>query len=230
VSRPIRAYPGSPKLALVALMMAALACGPATAVAPSSTPTAAPPAPTASPAATNTSAPQPAAKPTQAELPPATFLASGGNLNMRRGPGTGYNILAVLRTGEQGEVTGRSESGDWLLVAIPGQPGSSAWVNGGSQYASVSGDPSGAPVVIVEPPVPAYLRNCLFHPVKIQPGDVLLPNQTAAPDNKVQFNPGIYSAYDQNVEGYPKVFSAELREGKTLDITTDGLKNTYACP
>jgi hypothetical protein len=175
-------------------------------------------------------APQPSDTPTQVELQPVTLAASGGNLNMRRGPGVGYNILAVLRTGEQGTLTARSDDSEWFLMAIPGQPASSAWVSGASQYSSVQGDPSGLPVAIVDPPVPAYLRNCIFHPVLIQPGDVLLAEQFNAPDNQKQFNPGIYEGYDQNVEGYPKIFNVELREGRTIDITSDGLDNIYACP
>ena len=136
----------------------------------------------------------------------------------------------MLRNGEQGPISGKNASGDRFLVGIPGQPGSSAWVSGGSQYSSVQGNAAGAPVVTVDPPVPAYIRNCIFHPVMIQPGDVLLAEQFSAPDNQKQFNPGIYSGYDQNVSGYPKIFSVELREGNTVDITKDGLDNTYACP
>jgi hypothetical protein len=212
------------------MVAAILACSPTAPAAP--TPTAPPPPPPTgtAPPPTATALPQPADKPTQAELPPATLLASGGNLNMRRGPGVGYNILAVLRNSEQGTIAARSEDGKWFYLEIPGQPGSSAWVNGESQYSSIQGDPSGAPVMIAEPAVPAYLRNCIFHPVMIQPGNVLLPEQFNAPDNKKQFNPGIYEGYDQNVEGYPKIFNVELREGKTIDITRDGLNNTYACP
>lgn len=212
---------------LLAVVAASLACGPAAAV-PIATVAASPaPTDTTAPAPTETAPPQPADTPTP---PPVTLLASGGNLNMRRGPGVGYNILAVLRNGEQGRITARNQDNDWFYMEIPGQPGSSAWVSGASQYSSIAGDPLAAPVMFVEPPAPAYIRNCIFHPVKILPGDILLPNQAAAPDNKVQFNPGIYQGYDQNVEGYPKIFGVELREGNTIDITSDGLNNTYSCP
>ena len=212
---------------LLAVVAASLACGPVAAV-PTATFTA--PTVTTAPASTETALPQPTDKPTQVELAPVTLLASGGNLNMRRGPGVGYNILAVLRNGEQGTIAARNEDNDWFYMEIPGQPGSSAWVSGASQYSSIAGDPLAAPVMFVEPPAPAYIRNCIFHPVKILPGDILLPNQAAAPDNKVQFNPGIYEGYDQNVEDYPKIFNVELREGNTIDITSDGLNNTYSCP
>jgi len=212
---------------LLALVAASLACGPLAAVP---TVTIAAPTGTTAPAPTATASPQPTASPTQVELAPVTFLASGGNLNMRRGPGVGYNVLAVLRNGEQGTIAARNQDNDWYYLEIPGQPGSSAWVSGASQYSSIQGDASTAPVMLVDPPAPAYLRNCIFHPVLIVPGDILLPNQAAAPDNKVQFNPGIYEGFDQNVADYPKIFSVELREGNTVDITSDGLNNTYSCP
>jgi hypothetical protein len=230
VKRPKQSRLAPLAAALFVIVAASLACGPAATAAATATVTAPPPATPTSARAAATNPPPPTDKPTQAELPAATLVASGGNLNMRRGPGVGYNILAVLRSGDQGTITARSEDGEWFYMEIPGQPGSSAWVSGVSQYSSIQGDPSGAPVLIVEPPVPAYIRNCIFHPVKILPGDMVLPNQTAAPDNKVRFNPGIYEGYDQNVEGYPKIFSIELREGKTADITSDGLNNIYSCP
>ena len=212
---------------LLAVVAASLACGPVAAV-PTATFSA--PTVTTAPASTETALPQPTDKPTQVELAPVTLLASGGNLNMRRGPGLGYNILAVLRNGEQGTIAARNEDNDWYYMEIPGQPGSSAWVSGASQYTSIQGDSLAAPVMFVDPPVPAYLRNCIFHPVMIQPGNVLLAEQFSAPDNQKQFNPGIYEGFDQNVEDYPKIFNVELREGNTIDITSDGLNNTYACP
>ena len=212
---------------LLALVAASLACGPAAAV-PTATVAATPaPTDTTAPPPTETALPQPADTPT---LPPVILLASGGNLNMRRGPGVGYNVLAVLRNGEQGTITARNEDNDWFYLEIPGQPGSAAWVSGASQYSSIQGDALAVPVMLVDPPVPAYLRNCIFHPVMIQPGNVLLAEQFSAPDNQKQFNPGIYEGYDQNVEGYPKIFNVELREGNTVDITSDGLNNTYNCP
>jgi len=231
VDLPFRPRPSAISAALLALAAAALACSQVT--LPASTASAVPlPAvtDTAAPAATETTPPQPTDKPTAVESAPILLLASGGNLNMRRGPGLGYNVLAALRDGEQGTITGRSQDSQWFYIGIPGQPGSSAWVSGASQYSSVQGDPTGIPVMLVEPPAPAYLRNCTFHPVLIQPGNVLLAEQFDAPANQKQFNPGIYEGYDQNVEGYPKIFSVELREGNTVDITSDGLDNTYACP
>lgn len=214
-------------MSLLAVVASSLACS-LTAAVP--TATVAAPTGTTAPAPTEPATPLPTAKPTQVELALVTLLASGGNLNMRRGPGVGYNVLAVLRNGERGTITARNEDNDWFYMEISGQPGSSAWVSGASQYSLIQGNSLTAPVRLVDPPVPAYLRNCIFHPVKILPGDILLPNQAAAPDNKVQFNPGIYEGYDQNVEDYPKIFNVELREGNTIDITSDGLNNTYACP
>lgn len=227
---PRRTHRAALSAAILGIVSASLACSPLAALStathtPSPSPTA-----TTAPSPTETASPQPTEEPTRTELAPVTLHASGGNLNMRRGPGIGYNVLAALRNGEQGTITGRSQDSQWFYIGIPGQPGSSAWVSGASQYSLVQGDPTGIPVMLVEPPAPAYLRNCTFHPVMIQPGNVLLAEQFDAPANQKQFNPGIYQGYDQSVEGYPKIFGVELREGNTIDITSDGLDNTYACP
>ena len=226
MSRPFR---GSRVVVFVLILIAAsIACGQAQ-VTPTAPPiqkitsTPAPPT-TATPTAAPTEAP------TETPVPPITLTAQGGNLHIRRGPGAAYNILAVLRRDEQGRLTGRNEGGTWFQIEIPGQPGAFGWVSGESQFSVIQGDPSAAPLVFFEPPLPAYIRNCVFHPIMLQPGSVLLAPQFAAPDNQKQLNPGIYEGFDQSVEGYPKVFNVELREGKTVDITEDGLGNHYACP
>jgi hypothetical protein len=82
----------------------------------------------------------------------------------------------------------------------------------------------------VSPPLPAYIRNCTFHPQMIQPGSVLLQPQTDMSGRIAHFAPGIYSAYDQSAMGHPKVLTITLTEGHSVDINTDGLGNTYYCP
>ena len=211
--------------AFLSLIAASFACGPVAV-----TPTVAPVEKITSTPAPATATNSPTEFPTSTDAPTVLLVAQGGNLHVRRGPGAGYNILAVLQNGEQGFVTGRNEEGSWFYMEIPGQPGTYGWVSGESQFSEIQGDPFTARVVVVEPPQPAYIRNCVFHPIQLVPGNVLLAPQFDDPDNRQQLNPGIYEGYDQSVEGYPKVFAVELREGKTVDITEDGLGNHYACP
>jgi hypothetical protein len=156
-------------------------------------------------------------------------VAATGNLSVRRGPGLAYNVVAFLRTGQETRASGRNAVGDWLYVERPDQAGSHAWLYLGP-YASVQGDPSALAVVTAEPPIPAYLRNCTFHPMRVLPGDFTLAEQFDAPNNQHQVNPGSYEAHDLNVDGDPLVFTGEVREGQAVEILTDGLHNSYSCP
>jgi hypothetical protein len=63
----------------------------------------------------------------------------------------------------------------------------------------------------------------------VQPGSVLLKDQTLSPQNKAQFPVGTYKVYDQSVSN-TLVKTITLAEGDSIDITKDGLNNTYACP
>jgi hypothetical protein len=165
--------------------------------------------------------------------PPAIILLATGSLNLRRGPGTAYDILGNLLRGEHGQATARNQTGDWLLICDPNDSCTPGWVAVQSPFVQFIGDAAGIetlPVKAVDPAVPAYIRNCTFHPMKITPGDFILKERFAAPANKKQVNPGVYAAYDQNQEGHPKVFSAQIKEGSSVDIVKDGLGNKYPCP
>ena len=71
------------------------------------------------------------------------FTVAVDALNLRGGPGTGYAVLDVLRSGASGTVTGRDATGTWYQVKLP--DGKTGWVYG--EFVQVSGDASKAPVV-----------------------------------------------------------------------------------
>jgi len=80
---------------------------------------------------------------------PAPNLAQGplaqivvAELNVRAGPGTGYDAVGVLAQGAQVPVTGRSTDGTWLQVSSSGGTG---WVF--AELVTVSGDLATVPVV-----------------------------------------------------------------------------------
>jgi len=138
-----------------------------------------------------------------------------------------------MLAGQTALAVGRNQAADWLLVQDPAGGGKTAWITAASRYSVVDGGAQAVqalPIGTVDPAVPAYIRNCTFHPMRIMPADVILKEMFDAPNNMRAFNPGQYEAYDQNQEGYPKVMSEELREGETIDIEKDGLDNTYLCP
>jgi len=63
-------------------------------------------------------------------------------LNVRAGPGTGYEVVGVLTQGAQVPVTGLSADGTWLAVSLPGGAG---WVF--AELVTVSGDLTAVPVI-----------------------------------------------------------------------------------
>jgi uncharacterized protein YraI len=188
---------------------------------PSPTPTV---TPTVQPTATTVPTVAPSATP-----PPLTVFASG-NLNVRRGPGLAYNIVGFLANGETADVLGQNEDGTWLYIEVPSNPGRLGWVTADSPYLSASGPTGGLPQIPYDAAVPAYLRNCTFHTMRVNPGGFELRSQVYPPENERQVNPGHYEAADLGEAGEPIVFSADIREGGHIDITKDGLGNVYACP
>ncbi|MCB9003280.1 MAG: hypothetical protein H6664_02840 [Ardenticatenaceae bacterium] len=115
--------------------------GPATATnTPRPNPTNPPAQPTSPPAATDTPVPQPtmtftAVPPT---IDPGTLLPTAeacgepptvqalNNINVRSGPGTDYDILSTLFTGEVRAIAGRAEFAEWWFISLA--DGSEGWV------------------------------------------------------------------------------------------------------
>jgi uncharacterized protein YraI len=108
---------------------------------PSATPSQTPtpshtPTETASPSPTATEtadAPTPAAAPTYVQsitatptpAPECRFKVTVSSVNMRSGPGTGYNVLGFAYSGEEFVVLAQHASADWLEIAANG---SRAWI------------------------------------------------------------------------------------------------------
>ncbi len=80
-----------------------------------------------------------------ADGPTATVAVDA--LNLRQGPGTGYTIVDVLRSGDSATVTGRDAAGTWYQVKLA--DGRTGWVNG--SFVQLSGDATGVPVVQPQP-------------------------------------------------------------------------------
>ncbi len=105
-------------------------------------------APGATPASTPDS--EAGATPDTAPTDPPTPDAGQGplaqivvtELNVRAGPGTGYEVVGVLAQGAQVPVTGRSVDGTWLVVSLSGGTG---WVF--AELVAVSGDLASVPVI-----------------------------------------------------------------------------------
>ena len=99
------------------------------------------------PAGTRTPTLDPSAQPTgpaQATDEPGqagqVTLSFGGALNVRRGPGLGYDIVAAFETGNTAAAVGRDGAGEWLQVEVPNSPGVFGWVYGKASILVISGD------------------------------------------------------------------------------------------
>lgn len=80
-------------------------------------------------------------------------------INVRSGPGTFYDKVGVLLTGQQVPAKGRSVGGEWVLVDYPGVPGGVAWVY--SPLVEVMG---GTLPVVEPPPTPTPLVTATIDP------------------------------------------------------------------
>lgn len=115
---------------------------------PRATTTAAPtetPLPSSTPTATVTLTPTP--------LPAEVSVSL--DTNCRTGPGLNYPRVTVLEPGQVAQVTARSTVEGYWYIANPGEGDEFCWLWG--EYATVTGDASGLPVLTPEaPPAPLF--------------------------------------------------------------------------
>jgi len=160
-----------------------------------------------------------------------TVTAAGGNVYIRRGPGLAYNPIGLLADGESAAALARDILSDWVQVEIPVDPGQTGWVSVMTGYISIKGDVSSLPAVqVTDWPVAAYLRNCTYHEMLVQPGGMILPSLLQYPENEVWIYPGSYTVYDLDHPDTPEVAAVELREGVEIDIRVDGNDEKRKCP
>jgi hypothetical protein len=166
-------------------------------------------------------------------MPIATVsvTATKGNLFIRRGPDMAFNQIGVLRDGQKVDALARDVLSNWAQIKIPGEDGQTGWVSLQTRYSSVNGDVNTLPVIEPEIwPEPAYVRNCTFHQMVVQPGEILLPSLLEAPENEVWVYPGVYTVYDLDHPDQPDVADVQLREGLEIEIQIDGNGDKHKCP
>lgn len=81
------------------------------------------------------------------ELPLARF---DGDTNCRQGPGTNYEIITVIHSGQKAEIVGKAEKGNYWIIKNPDGEGT-CWVAG--DYAQTSGSLHLLPTMTA-PPTP----------------------------------------------------------------------------
>jgi hypothetical protein len=95
--------------------------------------------------------PQPAATPVPPAQGVAQLTAAAVALNVRTGPGTNYDIVGVLVSGQKAEITGRNADATWYQIKFAGAAGGVGWVSAAYVTAENVG---GVPVVEAPPPPP----------------------------------------------------------------------------
>jgi hypothetical protein len=111
-------------------------------------------------------------------------------VNVRSGPGTGFNSLGTIDPGASLTLTGKNETGTWLQIFKTGGPGDRGWVS--AAYVKVEGDTTLLPVFnelgtpVVETGTP--------QPDKPTPTMVIAPaaddgDSAQKPASNIQFSP-----------------------------------------
>lgn len=75
------------------------------------------------------------------------YVQAQTNVNIRSGPGTGYEIVGWIADGQTAKVTGANEPTGWWRVICPDDTVGSCWVTGNTQYTL----PTSGPFVIPTP-------------------------------------------------------------------------------
>ncbi|HET6845385.1 MAG TPA: SH3 domain-containing protein [Anaerolineales bacterium] len=176
---------------------------------------------------TPTTAPSATVPPTVGPPPEVKVQASGGRLNVRRGPGPEYDSVGAFLDGQSSIATARNSDGTWVLINVPNTSKPLGWITLATKYTSTSGETNGLPLLEVAPAAPAYIRNCTGREMLVNPTGAVLQPRSNAPDNQLQFFPGEYSIVDMETE--TAISDLTVFEGKTIDIKQDSSGKKFSC-
>jgi hypothetical protein len=107
--------------------------------------------------------------------------ADQDQINIRSGPGTYFDKVGVLLSGQTSPALGRSAGGDWILIEYPGVQGGTAWV-----YAPLVDLSSGVLPIVEPPPTPTPVITSTIDPTLaaqfiVTQAPTRLPTFTAPP-------------------------------------------------
>lgn len=198
----------------------------------SSTPELLPPTVTSTPLSTVTVVPATKPSLTPTVTSSARIAAVNGNLFIRRGPGTEYNRIGILKSGETADVIGQDMLSKWVQVRIPGMD-VTGWVSLMTPFSRVDGDLNEVDAfTFTEWPEPAYIKNCTEHDIIIMPNELYLYSlwTNAQYLNQSQIDPGYYEVRDASLPDEPLIQKVDIKEGDFIYITMNGLDEYHNCP
>ncbi|MFM8876818.1 MAG: SH3 domain-containing protein [Anaerolineae bacterium] len=181
------------------------------------------PTPTLIPASTETAS---------APLLSVRITAINGNLNIRRGPGTAYDRIGILKSASSANVIGQDVLSKWVQIQIPATE-QTGWVSLQTPYSRIDGNLEDIPdFTFTEWPEPAYIKNCTEHDIIILPNEIYLYSLWTNADylNYVQVDPGVYELQDATLPDAPVYETIDIQEGETFYITVNGLDEYHKCP
>lgn len=203
-------------------------------------PTATPlPAPTAAPP---TATPESvAAEPTAVPTPEAPKIVNVENdkVNVRSGPGTGYDIVGKLPKDQSAVVKGKNEDGTWWQIEFTGGGKDGAWVIG--ELVKFTGDAGSLPVVKVAPPEKAASA-APAAPAAPTPTATPIPAPTTAPAALLPYSQADSFVPRNDIGDVPLGHNGEGNSSKwtwtingaqraELEITAPtGVPDVYDCP
>jgi hypothetical protein len=168
--------------------------------------------------------------PIATSAPKVTISAVKGNIFIRRGPDMAFNPIDVLYKDTTAEVIARDVLSNWVQIKIP-KSDRTGWVSIKTQYSKVEGEIKDLPEFTpTEWPIAAYLRNCTYHQMYVEPSEIVIPSSLEYPDNEIWIYPGTYKIYDIEVPGDPEIDQITVKEGSNIEILYDGLGDHRKCP
>lgn len=99
---------------------------------------------------------------------PVQFIMARTDVNIRSGPGTGFNVVGWVSEGQIAKVTGVSSGGNWWRVVCPDGSIGSCWVTAGRQYT----EPSNG---VVTPPTATATSTVCTHSATLV-ADITVPD------------------------------------------------------
>lgn len=186
---------------------------------------------TETPQPTPTPAPTTEPTPTPEPRPSVSVTAVGGNLYIRRGPGTAFDRIGLLSKGESANVIGQDVLSKWVQVTIPGGE-QTGWVSLLTPFSQLNGDLSSVQsFTFTDWPKPAFIENCTEHELLVLPNELYLYNVFTNSSflNEVQVDPGVYQIKDLFVAGEPVYLTVDVSEGEVVYITENALGEKHLC-
>jgi len=113
----------------------------------------------------------------QSDGPGGLTGKASSTLNVRSGPGNGYNVLGLLRRGAEVSIVGQDEDGGWLQIEYPVHSNLHGWVIAGSL--EVQGDL--ASVAIATPDTLPMADLPTYEAVATEPTESTTPEVTITP-------------------------------------------------